>query len=136
MKRFGFGCMRLPMKQESSGTEVDYEQFNQMIDKFLQAGFTYFDTAHGYIGGKSEIALRECLVKRYPRDSYTITNKLSTHFFQKEEEIKPLFEEQLKNTGVDYFDYYLMHAMNADYYQKYVKCHAFDIAKQLKKEGK
>lgn len=136
MKKLGFGCMRLPMKQGNEGMEVDYEQFNQMIDIFFNAGFCYFDTAHGYIGGKSEIAIRECLVKRYPRDSYILTNKLTTHFFQKEEEIRPLFEQQLVNTGVEYFDYYLMHAMNGDFYQKYVKCHAFEIAKQLKEEGK
>ncbi len=131
--KLGFGCMRLPM---GTNEEVDYEQLNQMIDRFFEAGFCYFDTAHGYVGGKSEIALRECLVKRYPRDSYVLTNKLTTHFFQEEEQIRPLFEEQLKNTGVEYFDYYLMHAMNDDFYQKYKRCHAFEIAKQWKEEGK
>ncbi len=136
MKKLGFGCMRLPMKQGKEEQEVDYEQFNQMIDAFFNAGFCYFDTAHGYIGGKSETALRECLVKRYPRDSYILTDKLTTHFFQTEEEIRPFFEEQLACTGVNYFDYYLMHALNADFYQKYVRCHAFDIAKELKEAGK
>ena len=136
MKKLGFGCMRLPMKNGSMDGEVDYEEFNKMIDKFFEAGFNYFDTAHGYIGGKSEIALRECLVKRYPRDSYILTNKLTTHYFQKEEEILPLFEKQLLDTGVEYFDYYLMHALNLDFYQKYVKCHAFEIAKKLKEQGK
>lgn len=138
MKKLGFGCMRLPMKQTNSGVneEVDYEQFNQMIDQFLKAGFNYFDTAHGYVGGKSEIALRECLVKRYPRETYILTDKLTTHFFNREEEILPLFEKQLINTGVEYFDYYLMHAMNLDFYQKYIRCHAFDIVKQLREEGK
>ncbi len=135
MKKLGFGCMRLPMLQNKSG-EVDYEQFNRMIDKFFEAGFNYFDTAHGYVGGKSEIALRECLVKRYPRASYVLTDKLTTNFFQKEEEIRPLFELHLMNTGVEYFDYYLMHAMNAEFYQKYVRCHAFELVKQLKEEGK
>jgi uncharacterized protein len=138
MKKLGFGCMRLPMKKAGVGMkgEVDYEELNLMIDKFFEAGFNYFDTAHGYVGGMSEIALRECLVKRYPRTSYTLTNKLTTHFFKTEEEILPLFEKQLINTGVEYFDYYLMHAMNADFYKKYVGCHAFDIAKKLKEEGK
>lgn len=136
MKKLGFGCMRLPMKQEATGMEVDYEQFNQMIDAFFNAGFNYFDTAHGYIGGKSEIAIRECLVKRYPRENYTLTDKLTSDYFQKEEEIRPFFEEQLSITGVSYFDYYLMHALNADFYRKYVKCHAFEIVKQLKEEGK
>ncbi len=138
MKKLGFGCMRLPMKEGNEGMEreVDYEQFNQMIDRFLEEGFNYFDTAHGYVEGKSELALRECLVKRYPREAYILTDKLTTHFFKKEEEIRPLFELQLENAGVEYFDYYLMHAMNRDFYQKYVKCHAFEIVRQLKEEGK
>lgn len=138
MKKLGFGCMRLPMKQggDSANGEVDYEQFSEMIDLFMKEGFHYFDTAHGYVGGKSEIAVRECLVKRYERDSFILTDKLTTHFFKKEEEIRPLFESQLANAGVDYFDYYLMHAMNRDFYQKYISCHAFEIVRQLKEEGK
>lgn len=136
MKKFGFGCMRLPMKQGNTEMEVDYEQFNEMIDAFFAGGFNYFDTAHGYIGGKSEIALRECLVKRYPRDSYIFTNKLTTNYFNKEEEIRAFFEQQLINTGIEYFDYYLMHALNTDFYEKYVRCNAFEVAKQLKEEGK
>ena len=105
-RNFGFGCMRLPM----AGEEVELSQMNEMVDSFLAAGFNYFDTAHGYLGGRSETALRECLVKRHPRDSYILTNKLSTHFFQREEEILPLFQQQLEACGVDYFDFYLMHA--------------------------
>ena len=136
MKKLGFGCMRLPMKQVDEKMEVDYEEFNRMIDGFFKGGFNYFDTAHGYIEGKSEIAVRECLVKRYPRDSYILTNKLTTHFFEKEEEIRPLFEKQLECTGVKYFDYYLLHALNADFYQKYINCHAFEVVKKLKEEGK
>ncbi len=136
MKKLGFGCMRLPMKQGKNELEVDYEQFNQMIDAFFKEGFCYFDTAHGYIGGQSETAIRECLVKRYPRESYILTDKLTSSYFEKEEEIIPLFERQLENTGVEYFDYYLMHALNSDYYAKYVECHAFEIARQLKAEGR
>ena len=136
MKKLGFGCMRLPMIQGKKEMEVDYDQFKQMIDAFFKEGFCYFDTAHGYIGGKSEIAIRECLVKRYPRESYILTDKLTSNFFQKEEEIIPFFEKQLENTGVEYFDYYLMHALNSDYYKKFVECRAFEIAKQLKEEGK
>ena len=74
-KNFGFGCMRLPMK----GEKVDYEEFSRMIDYYLAEGFNYFDTAHVYIGGQSETALRDCLVKRYPREKFVFTNKLSTH---------------------------------------------------------
>ncbi len=129
---FGFGCMRFPMK----GKEVDYEQTSKMIDTFLENGFNYFDTAHGYIDGQSEIALRECLVKRYPREDYILVNKLTTYYFEKEEEIRPLFESQLEACGVDYFDFYLLHAQNAEYFEKYKKVRAYEIAFELKEEGK
>lgn len=130
--KLGFGCMRLPM----NGDEIDYEHFTKMIDRFMEKGFTYFDTAHGYLEGKSEPALRECLTKRYPREAYILTDKLTQNFFDKEEDIRPFFESQLEACGVEYFDYYLMHAMTAEYYPKYVKCRAFEIARQLKAEGK
>ena len=138
MNNFGFGCMRLPMEPGANWMDgnVDLEQFSRMVDTFLENGFTYFDTAHGYLGGKSETAIRECLVKRYPRDRYILANKLTTHFFNKEEEIRPLFESQLEACGVEYFDYYLMHAQNAEFYKKYMDCHAYEIAQQLKTEGK
>lgn len=135
MKNFGFGCMRLPMIGGMEG-EVDQQQFNRMVDKFLAEGFTYFDTAHGYLGGKSEIALREGLVKRYPRDAYQLTDKLTENFFHTESDIRPFFEQQLAATGVDYFDYYLMHALTVEHYRKFTVCNAFEVAKQLKAEGR
>lgn len=134
-KKFGFGCMRLPMIGGEDGT-VDYEQVCQMVDEFLKEGFCYFDTAHGYLGGKSEIAIRECLAKRHPRESYLLTNKLTHDFFKKEEDIRPFFESQLAACGVEYFDYYLLHAMTAEYYPHYTKCRAFEITQELKAEGK
>ena len=91
-KNFGFGCMRLPMQ----GEEVDIEQTKKMVDAFLEAGFNYFDTAHGYIQGKSEPALKECLTSRYPRDKYILTNKLSGGFFKTEADIRPLLQSQLR----------------------------------------
>lgn len=131
-KNFGFGCMRLPMNEG----EVDYVEFTKMVDAFIENGFNYFDTAHGYLEGKSEIALRECLTSRYPREAYILTDKLSNDFFKTEEDIRPFFESQLEACGVEYFDFYLMHAITKDYYPKYQKCHAFEIAQELKKEGK
>ena len=129
---FGFGCMRFPM----NGKEVDYEQTSKMIDTFMENGFNYFDTAHGYLNGKSEIALRECLVKRYPREDYILVNKLTTYFFDKEEEIIPLFESQLEACGVDYFDFFLLHAQNAEFFVKYKKCRAYEHAFAFKEQGK
>ena len=131
-KNFGFGCMRLPM----NGEEVDLEQTKKMVDTFIEQGFNYFDTAHGYIQGKSEKALKECLTIRYPRDKYILTDKLTANFFKKEEDIRPLFESQLEICGVDYFDFYLMHAQGAGNYAHFKECHAYETAFELKKEGK
>ena len=131
-KNFGFGCMRLPMR----GGEVDTEEFTKMVDTFLENGFNYFDTAHGYVDGKSETALRECLTSRYPRESFVLTDKLSTHHFNKTEQIRPLFESQLQACGVEYFDFYLMHAQDRNIYAKYKRLHAYETAYKFKEEGK
>ena len=131
-RNFGFGCMRLPM----TGENVDIEQTKRMVDHFLESGFNYFDTAHGYLDGKSELAIRECLTSRYPRDRYVLTNKLSGNFFEREEDIRPLFKQQLEACGVDYFDFYLMHAQGARNYDHYRACRAYETAFALKEEGK
>lgn len=131
-KNFGFGCMRLPMLDG----EVDIEQTKDMVDLFLERGFNYFDTAHGYLDGKSELAVRECLTSRYPRERYVLTNKLSGDFFKKEEDIRPLFEQQLAACGVEYFDFYLMHAQGSRNYPHYKECRAYETAFALKREGK
>lgn len=119
-----------------NGEEVNYEETCKMVDTFLENGFNYFDTAHGYLGGKSEIALRECLTKRHKREEYILVNKLTTAFFDKEEDIIPFFESQLEACGVDYFDFYLMHAQNAEFFEKYKKCRAYETAFGLKEAGK
>lgn len=107
-----------------------------MVDTFLGAGFNYFDTAHGYIQGKSETALRECLTSRYPRDRYILTDKLTANFFKTEADIRPFFESQLEACGVDYFDFYLMHAQGAGNYPHFKECRAYETAFALKAEGK
>ncbi len=131
-KKLGFGCMRLPMND----SEVDTAEMKKMVDMFLERGFNYFDTAHGYVGGKSEPALKECLTSRYPREKYILTDKLSTHHFNKEEEIRPLFESQLEACGVDYFDFYLMHAQDENIFAKFERCNAYQVAYGFKAEGK
>ncbi len=131
-KNFGFGCMRLPM----NGADVDMEQTKKMVDLFLEEGFNYFDTAHGYLEGKSELALKECLTSRYPRDRYILTDKLTNFYFKKEEDIRPFFASQLEACGVDYFDFYLMHAQSAENFQFFKSCRAYETAFELKKEGK
>ena len=130
--KFGFGCMRLPMEKG----EVNMPQFCEMVDAFLASGLNYFDTAHGYLGGRSELALREALTSRYPRDSYILTDKLTDTYFNSKEEIRPFFEKQLKACGVEYFDFYLMHSQNRSYYEKFKRCAAYETALELKAEGK
>ena len=124
--------MRLPML----GEQVDLTAATEMVDAFMAAGFNYFDTAHPYIQGQSETALRDCLTSRYPRESYVLADKLSGGCFEKEEEIRPLFERQLKACGVEYFDFYLMHALGAERHAQYQALRAYDIAQELKAEGK
>ena len=131
-KNFGFGCMRLPM----NGDQVDIAETTRMVDEFLAQGFNYFDTAHGYIGAKSELALKECLTSRYPREAYSLTDKLTDSYFKTETDIRPFFESQLEACGVDYFDFYLMHAQNADNFKKFKACRAYETAFALKAEGR
>ena len=114
-KNLGFGCMRLPMK----GKKVDCDEFTRMVDAFIENGFNYFDTAHGYIDGKSEIAIKQCLTSRYDRDKYILTDKLTENYFKSEKDIRPFFESQLEICGVDYFDFYLMHSQNRMNFKKY-----------------
>ena len=131
-KNFGFGCMRLPM----NGEEVDYAEFTKMVDAYMDAGFNYFDTARVYLGGKSETAIRDCVVKRYPRERFILVDKLSSGLFRREEDIAPLFEKQLESCGVEYFDIYLLHAQTKDLYEKYKACRAYEQAFGFKEQGK
>ena len=129
---FAFGCMRLPMK----GDKIDYNEFSEMVDAFIGKGFNYFDTAHGYHSELSEPAIRECVVKRYDRSKFLLTNKLTDCYFKTESDIRPFFENQLKWCGVDYFDFYLMHAQDSNNYEQFKRCRAYETAFELKKEGK
>ena len=130
---FGFGCMRLPQQK---GGAIDYDEFCRMADAFIAAGFNYFDTAHGYHGGKSETAIADCVSKRFDRSQFLLTNKLTDPFFHKQEDIRPFFEQQLAWCKVDYFDFYLMHAQDRNNYLKFKRCKAYETAWQLKEEGK
>ncbi len=131
-KNFGFGFMRLPMKDGA----VDKAETCAMVDAFLANGFNYFDTAHGYLDGQSELAIRACLTARYPRESYVLTDKLTDSYFQKEADIRPFFASQLAACGVDYFDFYLMHAQNVENFAHFKSCRAYETAFALKAEGK
>ena len=119
MPKLGFGLMRLPEKDGA----IDLARVNDMVDRYMKAGMNYFDTAYVYHGGKSEVAARECLVKRYPRDSFMLATKLPAWEIKKEADIERIFREQQERAGVDYFDFYLLHSIedgsNYDVYEKY-----------------
>ena len=131
-KNFGFGMMRLPM----IGEDVDIDQTCKMVDAFLAAGFNYFDTAHTYIQGKSEAAVKSCISSRYPREAFLLADKLTPSTFQKEEDIKPLVDRMLEIAGVEYFDFFLLHAMSASRHELYKELRAYEVCLELKAEGK
>ena len=109
--KLGFGMMRLPQRSPEA-TDIDFEQVSQMVDRFLAAGFTYFDTSWTYHNEASETAVKRCLVSRHPRDSFVLASKLPTFAITKEEEAEEIFNQQLERCDVDYFDYYLLHNVN------------------------
>ena len=134
MKKLGFGLMRLPFINEYNN--VDVEAVKKLADDFLKQGFTYFDTAYVYHGGNSETAFREAVVKRYPRESYVIANKMPIFLVKSQEQLSEIFDEQLTRCGVEYFDYYLLHNLNRQNYEIAQKMDAFRFVEQKKAEGK
>ena len=135
-KRLGFGFMRLPIKNQEDPTSIDFEQVKKMVDTFIDKGFTYFDTAYMYHNFKSEEAIKECVVKRHDRNSFTIATKMPIMFLKKEDDLERIFNEQLQKTGVDYFDYYLLHNLNVNHYELAKKFDAFSFIAKKKEEGK
>lgn len=128
--KLGFGLMRLPKK----GLFTDVEQVKQMVDLFMEAGFTYFDTAFVYLG--SEETIRKALVERYPRESFTLATKLNAFMMAPTEKAaKSQFYKSLERTGAGYFDYYLLHALMENNYTKYDKFHLWDFVKEQKEKG-
>lgn len=136
MKKLGFGMMRLPLQNPADNTSVDMQHACRMVDRFLEQGFTYFDTAYLYHGFQSEIFVREALTKRHPRDSYLLADKMSVIFLKEEGDQERIFNEQLRKCGVDYFDYYLVHNLGLKHYAIAQKFDTFAFAAQKKAEGK
>ena len=130
--KLGFGLMRLPML----GDEVDLEQTKKMVDLFLEKGFCYFDTAYGYLNGKSEEAIRKALVERYPRDRYLLATKLPAWAGAKtKEEAQQMFETSLERTGAGYFDFYLLHNLGEKRTQYFDDYDIWNFLEEKKKEG-
>ncbi len=133
MPKLGFGLMRLPTKND----EVDLSRVCTMVDAYMKSGLNYFDTAYVYHGGRSEVAARECIVKRYPRDSFYLATKLPAWSLRTYEDRDRIFNEQLERAGVDYFDFYLLHSLeDGCNYDTYEKLNCFSWAMQKRSEGK
>lgn len=133
IKKLGFGLMRLPM----TGEDVDIGQTCQMVDMFMEKGFTYFDTAYGYIDGKSEMAAKTALVDRYPRESFQLATKLPAWAGPATaEEARDMFWTSLKRTGVDFFDFYLLHNLGAERTDSFYKFGIWAFLAEQKKEGR
>lgn len=130
--KLGFGLMRLPM----IGQDVDIEQTKLMVDKFLAKGFNYFDTAYGYIGGKSEEAVKEAIVKRYPRESFYLATKLPAWAGAKNaDEAKAMLTTSLARTGAGYFDFYLLHNLGDNRTKVFDDYGIWDYVLEQKEKG-
>lgn len=114
----GFGLMRLPMNKDG---EVDVLQSMAMADCMLQRGYTYFDTAYFYLDGRSERVAKKILAERYPRECYRLADKMPIYHLKEQGDVARIFDEQLERTGTGYFDYYLLHALNNNTYEKQSK---------------
>ena len=134
-KKLGFGLMRLPRLDPNDEGSIDLEQTKQMVDTFLQRGFTYFDTAWMYCAFKSENAVKEALTSRHPRESYTLATKLHAAYLHSLDDRDAIFNTQREKTGVEYFDYYLLHDVGAEHYEIYKKYDCFAWIAEKKRQG-
>ncbi len=136
MKKLGFGLMRLPKTDPEVSEAIDFPQFQEMTDRFLNRGYTYFDTAYMYHNFESEKAVRKIITSRIDREKFLLATKLPTPRLEVPEDMERIFTEQQEKCGVDYFDYYLLHALNARSYELATRLGAFDFILQKKAEGK
>lgn len=134
-KKLGFGLMRLPLTNADDEASIDLQKTQKMVDLFIERGFTYFDTAWMYCGFASESAVKKVLVDRYPRDRFTLATKLHSNFIKTKEDRDRIFNEQLRKTGVEYFDYYLIHDVGAEHYEIYQALECFDWLREKKAQG-
>lgn len=134
-KKLGFGTMRLPRLDPDDAQSIDIDQTIEMVDMFMKRGFNYFDTAYPYHGETSEIAVRRTLVERYPRDSFCLADKMPILRVKSKDDYEFYFNDQLKKTGVDYFDVYLLHNLGRDRYINTERFGGFPFIEKMKKEG-
>lgn len=133
--KLGFGLMRLPEFEEKGEKHIDLEQVKEMVDLFIEGGFTYFDTAYGYHGGRSEKAVKEVLVDRYPRESFQLATKLPAWAADDAAGAKAMLETSLERTGAGYFDFYLLHNLGQQRTEAFEEYGIWDFAKEQKEKG-
>ena len=133
--KFGFGCMRLPLIDENDPTSIDQDLFNQMVDKYMEKGFNYFDTSYAYHKGNNEVALRKAVVERYPRESYQICDKMPIWELTSTEDNDKFVAEMLERLGIDYFDVFLVHNINIPWLKLAEEHKTFEYVKKMKDEG-
>lgn len=133
-KKLGFGLMRMPLLGD--GKTVDLEAVKQMVDVFMQRGFTYFDTAWPYHDGQSENILRQAVVERYDRDRFTITTKCPVWETETTDDMERIFNAQLERLGTDYVDYYWLHALDRGRIEKMDRIGAWDFMVKLRDSGR
>ena len=136
MKNLGFGLMRLPQTNANDAGSIDIKALCRLADAFLEKGFTYFDTSYVYHNGKSENAFKEAVAKRHPREAYLIADKLPMFSIKEAKQMLPIFNEELNRCGVEYFDYFLLHALGKDTFRISEKIGAFEFIAKKKAEGK
>lgn len=134
--KLGFGCMRLPLLDENDPTSIDIEHFKSMVDAFIEGGGTYFDTAFVYHDGTSETALREALVKRYPRDAYTVATKCLAWAAPDAATAQSNLQTSLDRLGLDYVDFYLLHNVGGPRTAKFDEYGMWEFAREMKAQGK
>lgn len=135
MKKLGFGCMRLPLIDKKDDSTVDIEQTKTMVDEYIKEGFNYFDTAYMYHKSKSECFMKEALVKRYPRESYYLADKMPVGMLKTAEDTDRIFLDQKEKCGIEYFDYYLLHCLDTENFKKAEKFGVFEYLSYKKEKG-
>jgi len=135
MNKTGFGFSRLPLTNADDNKTIDFSQACQLTDEYMAAGGVYFDTAYTYHGECSESAIRDCLVKRYPRHAFHLNDKLPTNKLKSREDCRKFFDEQCRRCGVEYFDTYMLHWLNAKNYETAKTHGAMEFIKELKDQG-
>ncbi len=133
--KLGFGLMRLPTLSGGNDKDIDIELVKKMVDLYIERGYTYFDTAFMYHGGASEEALRQAVVERYPRDKFTVTDKMPLWDIKGRDDYENIFQTQLKRTGLEYFDYYFLHGIGEGKLEMLDETGGWDYLKELKERG-